>query len=150
MKRDVTEGLPPYPAEGVTAAVLYAAMLELWAWTQKMRSALNTKTELEAINILRGLNGGDFHKLPVADQFRMLQFIRRLRECWDHLVRQYEDDWDADHCVRQKLVLIQTTVDQLNDSCKPTGRDESFRRDMDRLQAAFKQLATSGHHEMGY
>jgi hypothetical protein len=54
--------------------------------------------------------------------------MRKVRERWDHLVRTYEDDWDDQLCVRQRVMLLASSAVLLNNGFSPFEQKEFRRR----------------------
>jgi len=133
---------PPYPGEACTTENLYKYLGDLRDWVLNYRDGLNAIVGAEAIPAVHPLGKKPAYlSQPVTQLFSHLMFIRKLREEWDHIVRLYEDDWDDKHCIRARVVLVQTAAIQLNEAFVPQEvREARAQKHTERMQRAFESL----------
>lgn len=115
----MTEDLhsPPYPGDGTNPALLFKYLGELSEWVNLYRQTLNEGAGVEIIPALRTMPAWTIYQAqPVPVMWSHFIVMRRIREEWDHLVRQYEDAWDCTACARQRIVLVQTAALMFNDA----------------------------------
>ncbi len=136
------EKQPPYPGGATGTQRLYEYLGELRLWVQDQRQILTAEAQ-RLIPGLTHLPREAYMQQPVMDQFRHFVFLRRVREMYDHLVRQHAgEEWTGDYCLRKRIALLQTVIEQLNECCRPfETREASFARDMERLQKVFQGLS---------
>ena len=141
MERNAEEPLPPYPHEGARLKRLYGYMVELFDWLHARCEELD-ESGRALVPKFRPLTEKAYMQQPVRDHFRHFLVLRRLRECWDPLVRTHAANWDDDYCLRQRIALLRTAAELLDTACVPyEQREASYQRDMDRLQSVFAQLS---------
>jgi len=133
---------PPYPNEGVNPDGLFNTMGALRVWVLKYRDTHNALIGQDLIPSVKDLpNKKAYTTQPVITQYTHLLLIRRMREGWDHLVRNYEDDWDDKMCVRQRVVMLQSAALLLNSAFTPYEHREARRqRELEDLQQQFTRV----------
>jgi hypothetical protein len=109
---------PPYPKNSASPRVLYANLRDLYLWTAEHRDWANLQArrlnapESPFIPPLgkEPLPGNDerFIELAVSDMFISWQALRKIRERYDDVVRNYEseDDWQSDAGVFHRINII--------------------------------------------
>lgn len=133
---------PPYPNEGVNPDGLYNVLKQLKKWVETYRTGHNAAVGQDIIPTIKKLpDKAAYTTQPVLTQYAHLLLVRRMRENWDHLVRTYEDDWDDKMCVRQRVVLLQSSALLLNSAFTPYEYREARRqKELDELQATFARV----------
>lgn len=140
-----SERQPPYPGSGTTTKLLLDHMIALHIWTTNQIKILNDVWAKPPLPKLRRCPvEADYVRQPVMDQFRHFVFLRRVQEMYDHIVRTNPGStWNDESCLRQRVALVQTAIEQLNDCCRPfETREATHARDMERLQGVFANLSS--------
>lgn len=120
---------PPYPNEGTTADGLLTHLRALREWVLCYRTTHNKLVGQDLIAAPKEPpKPKAYASLPVYTQMSHLLFLRKVRERWDHLVRAYEDDWDDQMCVRQRVMLLASCAVLLNSGFAPFEQREFRRR----------------------
>lgn len=98
---------PPYPGEGTTASHLWGHVHALCSWVNKSRGEVNDHCKRALVGeVVFHQTQKVFAGQSVVAQFRALALMRRVRESWDHLIRQFEGDWDSPECLVQRAMLL--------------------------------------------
>lgn len=107
---------PPYPNEMSTAQSLYRHFGDLRKWVDAQRDEVNVlltrpplseKDGIEQIPLLRELPGDQLYRsLGVGVHFTHLCLLRRIREDWDALLRDYETVWSSTKCVEIRAEIL--------------------------------------------
>jgi hypothetical protein len=133
---------PPYPNEGTTPDGLYNALTGLKKWVDTYRDPLNREVGQDVIPSVKKLpERSAYLAQPVLSLFSHFLMVRRMRENWDHIVRNYETSWHEPMCVRQRVVLVQSAAVLLNGAFTPFEYRETMRRsELEELQAQFSRV----------
>lgn len=109
---------PPYPKNNASPAVLYRELCELYVWTANHREWANTEAlRLNAPDdpfipelgpIPSNKSTERFLNLAVPDMFMSWQMLRKIRERYDDIVRNYESerDWESDASVFHRISVV--------------------------------------------
>ena len=109
---------PAYPKNNASPAVLYGSLCELYAWTAEHRDWANAMAlKLNApdnpfIPELGPLPSTEcserFLNLAVPDMFMSWQGLRRIREKYDDIVRNYESEteWESNPSVFHRINIV--------------------------------------------
>lgn len=109
---------PPYPKNNASPAVLYRALCELYAWASDHRdwanmeaSRLNAPEDpfIPELGPMPTQDRADrFLNLAVPDMFMSWQMLRKIRERYDDIVRNYESehDWQSDASVFHRINVV--------------------------------------------
>lgn len=130
---------PPYPGEGTSPSILHSMLDELRLWVLNYRASLGSRVGGTAIPCPKQIVPRDgFIVLPVLTQFRSLIFLRKLREAWDDIVRNYEGEWNSPSCIRRQALLVSMAARYLNRALEPFELREA--RSRDDLQDMYKHF----------
>jgi hypothetical protein len=110
---DITS--PPFPNDTCTLPTLLRQLNELRTWVIDYRFWANETVmgmgspaplvpDLEEIPSIPELPR--LHMISILDIFHSFAAMRALRERWDMMLREWEDDWDHKHCVRDRLKCV--------------------------------------------
>lgn len=134
---------PPYPNEGTTADGLLSHLKKLKEWVTTYRTQHNAAVGQDLIPTVKELPlKKTYASLPIYVQIGHLLFLRKVRERWDHLVRTYEDDWDDQLCLRQRVMLLSSSAVLLNNGFSPHEQREFRRRtELDECQRTIDHVA---------
>jgi hypothetical protein len=135
---------PPYLSRSATAGDTYAALEALFSWLVAVRRVVNSAypdgRELIPAPTMPGVRDGYFIQ-PVMIVHAHGEFVRRLRESWDHVVREHEAHRDADRYLREVALLLQTAVGIYNDAFTPNEvREARNSEGMRRLKHMFDSV----------
>lgn len=93
---------PPYPKNNASPAVLYRTLCELYAWTADHRDWANMEASRlhapgdpfipELGPVPTPERSDRFLTLAVPDMFMSWQALRKIRERYDEIVRNYENE----------------------------------------------------------
>jgi hypothetical protein len=144
LMHDESIGSPPYPKESSTADMLYQSLLELQDWVRSNREELNEHADTDVVPKTTKLGRREAYLLqPVMLQFQQFVMMRKLREEWDHLLRSYEDAWNSEACIRQRMLLVRTAALMCNDAALPQEHREARNQaHQERLQRNFEKFAS--------
>jgi hypothetical protein len=133
---------PPYPNEGVNPDGLYNMLGKLKEWVDLYKDDLNKEVGQDIIPVVKALPNKKAYLIqPVLGMFSHLILIRRIREQWDNVVRNYEDSWDHKMCVRQRVVIVQSAAMMLNSAFTPFEHREARRQsELEELQQQFARV----------
>jgi hypothetical protein len=133
---------PPYPGEGVNPDGLYNALSQLKTWVDTYRGPLNEEVGQDVIPVVKPLpNKAAYLCQPVLSLFSHMILVRRMREGWDHIVRNFESTWHDRMCVRQRVVLVQSAAVMLNGAFTPFEYRETRRQsELEDLQGQFSRM----------
>lgn len=107
---DITE--PPYPSLTCRWPEVYKSLKGLRGWVNYHRTGINTVAGTELIREppdLLPLNA--FGDLPAVTFYQDILVVRRIRESWDQIVRDFGSSnalWSSPNCLarRRELVLL--------------------------------------------
>lgn len=110
---------PPYPRRNCTANQLREQLVELYNWVSVQQDWANvTASDLNAptpwlATIPSIPVAAKFEQTAVADLFYTWQAVRRLREKFDNVVRNYEtaDEWQSAPALFFRLSLLRAARD---------------------------------------
>lgn len=133
---------PPWPGEGSTTDLLYARLLELRDWISRYRDELNESAGQDIIPVLRKPPAKAVYAMqPVLLQFQHFSYMRQIRAAWDALVRDWEEEWDSNGCLRQRSLVIRNAAEIFNDAFTPFEvREAQSVRQQERMQRRFERL----------
>lgn len=110
---------PPFSKNNASPKALFNSLRELYTWTANYRDWANA----EAHRLVPSENGvfisdlgpaptartGElFLNLAVPDMFMSWQMLRKIREKYDNIVRNFEteEDWNSDVCIYQRMQIL--------------------------------------------
>lgn len=134
---------PPYPGPGATWRGLYHALYELHDWVVLHRDAVNAAVGRDVVPPVAEAVPLPvaYMSLAVSIQYAHLLYLRRVREEWDHLVRQYESAWDCPACIRARASLTQLAATLVNGAFVPYEQREASGRDThERMVRSFESV----------
>lgn len=106
---------PPWLNDSARVDTLYDRLKELHQWASHYREVVNQASDHQAVAALREIPRKAVHDaLPVVYHYANFMSLRRIREHWDALVRDYEDSWDTKVAFAKRRHLICVCVDFLN------------------------------------
>ena len=130
---------PPYPRKSVNPRELCQALGELYQWVEDQRTwAEEIAVKLHAperpylppiISKEVTQNFDRFITLSVTDMFSSWTVLRQIRESYDEVIRNYEDDWSSDTCSFQRLAIIKAGAFLLAIAYLPHERREAKEMD---------------------
>jgi len=133
---------PPYPSDGISADGLYQILKELKKWVNKYRDAHNKEIGQELIPLVKDLpDKKAYIGQPIMTQWGHLLLLRRIRESWDDLIRNYESDWDDKLCIRHRVLMLQSAAILLNNAFMPyEHREARQQRELEEMQNMFTRI----------
>jgi hypothetical protein len=115
MSTEITS--PPWPTDSAKADTMFDVLKDLHRWAGEYRDVVNTGSDHAAIQPLRAVPRKAVHdSLPIAYHYANFVGVRRIRELWDALVREYEDSWDSAAAFARRRWLVGLCVDFLNNA----------------------------------
>lgn len=108
---------PPYPRTDCNAEKLYELLLQLGKWIEDHRAWAEEKAiELDApykpllddLSFLARQSAEKFKNLAIPEVFNNYRALRKIRDSYDNIVRNYEEIelWDSPNCVISRLQLL--------------------------------------------
>lgn len=112
---------PPYPQSTTSPVKLYEYLTELYDWTSNHRDWANMRArELNApeepfiseLGLYPAESPDRYLQLSVPDMFMSWQAARAIREKYDQVVRNYEneDDWDSDPASFHRINIVKSAA----------------------------------------
>ena len=114
---------PPYPKQNCSPRNLFQNLCELhdWAygqhtWANNEAARLNAPENPYIPPLVFKPRGSDpmsrFHQLSVPDMYSSWQAMRAIREQYDEIVRNYEDeaDWNSDVCIFHQIGIVKAAT----------------------------------------
>ncbi len=136
-----TTDKPPYPAEGVTSLGLHEGIMDLADWVNAQRVSHNKLVGSDAVPPAKFGRHQQYSIVPVMAMFGHLLVLRRIREAWDRLIRNYEKDWGNPRCLRQRVNLLQAAAVFVNSAMTPLEyREASGQKEMAGDQRLFDKV----------
>lgn len=106
---------PPWPNDSARVDTLFDRLKELHQWAVHYREVVNQASDHQAVPPLREVPRKAVHdSLPVVCHYANYAGVRKIRELWDGLVREFEDSWDTKLAFMRRRQLIVATVEFLN------------------------------------
>ena len=115
---------PPFARSEYTAAALYQLLGRMRSWLigeqTNLRQCLrfepgsNIELVLSEPEALPPCSTWDL--VSVTDQAATLQRCQQIRLSWDHIVREYEDSWEASAAINKRLAVIRAGLMMLGDA----------------------------------
>lgn len=122
---------PPYPALSATMTNQYRILYALREWAivqiNQMKEEVppSKAAELEYPQPLP--SEASWEIISIVDHYTSLMFTRRIRETWDAILREHEQDWDSKLCLKKRYYLLQSTLHVLKESfVDPEERKERY------------------------
>lgn len=109
---------PPFPKNSASPKALFESLRELYNWTASHRDWANDQAERlnsEEVPFIPELGpepttrtGELFINLAVPDMFVSWQMLRKIRERYDDIVRNFENeaDWESDSCIYYRIQVV--------------------------------------------
>lgn len=108
---------PPWPTDTARVDTLFDVMKELHRWAGEYRATINAAADHQTIPPLRDVPRKAVHDaLPVVYHYANYTAVRRVREMWDAIVRDYEEAWDSGAAFARRRALVAACVDFLNNA----------------------------------
>lgn len=115
MAEEITS--PPWPTDSTQVDTLFDVLRQLHHWAGEYRTLVNAGSDHQAVPPLRDLPRKAVHDaLPVVYHYSNYLGVRRVRELWDALVRDFEDSWDSAAAFARRRQLVAVTVEFLNNA----------------------------------
>ena len=143
---------PPYPRQNCTTSQLRENLIELHNWVSVQRDWANMNAvELQApvtpwLGVIPAIPViARFEQTAIADLFHTWQSIRRLREKFDDIVRNYEteDEWQSTPAIFFRLELLRAAAEII------TLASLSFEHREAKTQAEWERRQTAVLREIG-
>ena len=113
---------PPFPKNSSNPANLFGNLRDLYRWVAEHRDWANEQAqrinapetpfimELGSEPTSRGADR--YLNLAVPDMFMSWQALRKIRERYDDIVRNYEEeaDWNSDVCVFHRIHIVKAAA----------------------------------------
>lgn len=133
---------PPYPNAGTTAQSLYNYLKQLRKWVVYYRDDMNTALGQEVIcDVIDIPNKAGYLSQPVCVQYQHLMIMRHLREQWDQVIRDFENDWTCRSCLRARSMLVQAASVLINGAFTTYEvREARQQKDAEMMQRSFERL----------
>ena len=108
---------PPFPKSSTSPVQMYWALNEMYDWVQGQTDWANSEairlqaTDPPFVPVFGPQPSGDstrYLNLAVPDMFMSWQTLRAIREKYDEIVRNYEDEesWESDPCVFHRINIV--------------------------------------------
>lgn len=107
---------PPYPTDHTSALMLYRYLALLRRWLLGEQSRLRAlPTDVFPDDYRKRIAGalpplsseGSWDLTSVMDKYITLMYMRRIRETWDHILREHEDQtWDRPLAVSKRCSVV--------------------------------------------
>jgi len=111
---------PPFPAAHVNCDGLYVALRALREWVLTYRDKHNALVGQEIIAPVLAMPSREVYThQAVVSMSAHWKLMRRFRELWDEIVRNFENDWSNAVCVRQRVVVLQSAAILINNAFVP-------------------------------
>ncbi len=134
---------PPYPPESARTETIHVCLYQLAEWLDLCRDPFRLAIGREVVpKVQLTVSQALYAEKPVTVQYRHLTYLRRLRECWDALLRQYEKNWTIEASVRCRAVLAQHAAMFLQsvNAVSPEVVEATQQRTLRDLNKAFESL----------
>jgi hypothetical protein len=113
---------PPFPKNSASPKALFDSLRELYNWTASYRDWANM--EAQRLNAPEepfipelgpeptSRTGEMFVNLAVPDMFVSWQMLRKIRERYDGIVRNFEneEDWNSDSCIYHRIHTVRVAA----------------------------------------
>jgi hypothetical protein len=143
---------PPFPKSSANPQQLYWNLNELFDWTVNQKAWANMEaSRLNApqqpfIPDFGPQPSGDaerFNRLAVADMFVSWRAMRAIREKYDEIVRNYEDEesWTSDACIFHRINIVKMSALLL--SMAFLDREKREAKEMELIKQARKEFFSS-------
>lgn len=112
---------PPFPKASTSPSQLFDTLSELYDWVSELTDWANEEAlRLKAPDVpfipvfgpSPDGNRGRYLNLAVPDMFMSWQTLRAIREKYDEIVRNYEDedDWNSDPCIFHRINIVKVSA----------------------------------------
>lgn len=114
---------PPFPKNSASPKALFESLRELYNWTASYRDWANMEAQRlvpsEDKEFIPELGpepttrtGELFVNLAVPDMFVSWQMLRKIRERYDGIVRNFEaeEDWNSDSCIYHRIGVVKVAA----------------------------------------
>lgn len=127
---------PPFPGPGVTPDGMYTTLRALREWILTYRDKHNALIGQQVIAPVEVLPTREVYTYQaVVSMHGHWQLMRRFREVWDAIVRNFENDWNNPICVRERVTILQSAVILVNNAFVPFEQREALReREFEAMQ----------------
>jgi len=144
---------PPYPADFLTVAGLYRLLQSLLVWVNHEYDALADTSYYEVykdIDVPTSIPEASIHaNVAISDIFYTWRWLRQLREYYDTVIRDFEDEWECEVAIARRADLLQRTVKLLNNAfqsaevrgAKSLEQEEADRIAAKQMQSKFQALS---------
>lgn len=100
---------PPYPGRGTTVKSMYRHLELLRDWivaeqgvlteiVPQLADQMNAPESLSHLNVWQGV--------ALPDQHSTYQYVRRVRETWDYILREHEESWDSKIAFQKRASIV--------------------------------------------
>jgi hypothetical protein len=109
---------PPFPKNSASPKALFESLRELYNWVASYRDWANAQADrlnAEETPFIAELGpeptvrtGEMFVNLAVPDMYVSWQMLRKIRERYDDIVRNFEneEDWESDSCIYYRIQTV--------------------------------------------
>ncbi len=115
---------PPYPKNSSSPRDLFKSLVELYHWAAPQFDWVNAEAlrlgapltpfivtlGVEPLPTEKSINR--FTRLAVPDMFMSWKALRRIREKYDAIIRNYEneEDWESDACIFHRIAIVKAAM----------------------------------------
>jgi hypothetical protein len=151
---------PPYPKQNCSPRNLFQNLCELhdWvsgqqAWANREAARLNVPENPYIPPLVPKPVGTDamprFQQLSVPDMYSSWQAMREIREQYDKIVRNYEDeaDWNSDVCIFHQIGIVKAATLLLSVAFLDHEKREA--KGMDLIKKVNKDIVKALHQVLG-
>ena len=152
---------PPFPKNSTNPANLFNNLKELYSWVAEHREWANEEAQrmnapeepfiapLAAEPASKAIDR--FVNLAVPDMFMSWQALRKIRERYDDIVRNYEEesDWNSDACIFHRIHIIKAAAFLLSVAFLDYERREAKQMEMMKKgKKEFIRMLKKAFHQM--
>lgn len=105
---------PPYPTPNCSDERLYQLLADLRGWLVAMIPQLADEGCVVQGTVGPLLHTNAFRMMSVPDKYAVWVMMRRVREDWDRLLREYEDRWDNMKAVAERGFAVVAAIEAFN------------------------------------
>ena len=134
---------PPFPGEMPNASLLYRKLAGLRLWLVEQQEILRLRVPSQAISKLVEPDNlaaeTVWTNVSVPDQFGIFVALREIRELWDAVIREHDDSWDSQFCVRKRFAIVVRAQFVLNEAfvsseAREMKREKEWKTNLARLR----------------
>ena len=136
---------PPYPGNATASSSLYRHLAALRLWLVEQQAILRLHVPQKyADQLVEPDNMAAetvWDHVGVVDKYTTLMYCRRIRESWDHVVREHEDTWDSKLSLKKRFSVVLMCQHILHEAfVDPELREARQQTTIDRAQHEMKLI----------